>query len=72
MKYSVQKSTSSGFETLQTTEDKAFAFVKFHDACKTLWNTAGVNADVAVLDTNFNIVEGKHEHIYHEVVEQSE
>jgi len=69
MKYSVQKATQNAFETLQTTEDKAFAFVKFHDACKTLWNTAGANADVAVLDTNFNIVEGKHEHIYHDPVE---
>lgn len=69
MRYSVQKATANGFETLQTTEDKAFAFVKFHDACKTLWNTAGANADVAVLDTNFNIVEGKHEHIYHQPVQ---
>lgn len=69
MKYAVIKSTANAFEILNTTEDKAFAFVKYHDACKTLWNTAGANADVVVLDTNFDVVEGKHEHIYHEVTQ---
>ena len=42
------------------------AKVQYHDRCKILWNAPDVlDAHVAVMDENLNIVEGLREHVAH-------
>ena len=67
MKYAVIKVVngnyfidSEGYTSLDS------AKVKFHDVCKTLWNSSDVqSAEVKIMDENLDNVEGYKDYITH-------
>ena len=68
MKYYVQFVSNGALQVNQITEwgnvDSAKA--KYHDVCKTLWNAQDVvRATVAILDSEFNVVDDYREIITH-------
>ena len=72
MKYYVIYVVNGALQVDKITEwnDINKAKSKFHDICKTLWNTESVKtADVKIFDSQLDVVEGYKEFISHETEE---
>jgi hypothetical protein len=67
MKYAIIENINGAyFVRAEGMTELASAKVSYHDRCKILWNAPDVlDAHVAVMDENLNIVEGLREHITH-------
>ena len=66
MKYYVLYVANGNLALNEITEHstKEAAIAKFHDVCKLMWSDASVNsADVVILDTQLDVVEGYKEGI---------
>ena len=75
MKYYVEFVSNGSLQVNQITEwsEKDKAIAKYHDICKTLWNAQDVTrATVAILDSEFNVVDDYREVITHEAQAQGE
>lgn len=70
MKYAVVVNSNGTFEIKsEWTDDLPGARIDFWDKCKIYENAQDVkHATVAIMDENYDIVEGKREFITHEVV----
>lgn len=68
MKYAIIKVVNGNFSVdSEWNDDLQGAIVKFHDVCKTLWNSADVEkAKVEIIDINMDVVQEYKETIFHE------
>jgi len=69
MKYALIQCVNGNFSIVsEHGEDLQAARVAFHDRCKILWNATDViDAWVAIVDSNLTFVDGRTEHITHEI-----
>ena len=74
MKYAIVKVINGNYSIhSEGITDVASAKTQFHGLCQTLWNADDViTACVAIVDENFNCVEGYKEIITHSQPEQGE
>ena len=67
MKYAIIKCSNGTFTIDSEWTDLTQAKVKFHDVCKTLWNSVDVlNAKVEIVDEQLNVVEDYKEFVNRE------
>ena len=73
MKFAVIKVVNGNFAIVSEHSDVQSAKVKFHDLCKTHWNSKDVvTATICIMDEMLIPVEGYKEYISHEVIETEE
>lgn len=67
MKYAIIENINGAYSVrAEGMTELSAAKVQYHDRCKILWNAPDVlDAHVAVMDENLNIVEGLREHVAH-------
>lgn len=74
MKYAIVKVINGAYSIhAEGFTDVASAKMNYHGLCQTLWNATDViNAYVAIVDEQLDIVEGYKEFIHHKDVEETE
>lgn len=74
MKYAIVKVINGAYSIhAEGITNVASAKVTYHGLCQTLWNASDVvNAYVAIVDEQLDVVEGYKEFIHHEAVEETE
>ena len=66
MKYAIVQVSNGNYSIVAETTDLNSAKVQFHNLAAALWNAPDVlDACVAIIDINLNVVEGYREHIFH-------
>lgn len=67
MKFAIIKCVNGNFAVhAEGITDIASAKTSYHGLCQTLWNAPDVlTADVAIVNEQLMVVDGYHEHIYH-------